>query len=503
MGTSKDALEAVEQTHLQPVPDPPVNLRARLVSLDFAAVTLGWVFALVVQTAEKRAPIETTVLTVLAIALSMWQLSANELYLARVSAVRAVELSRLVRAVAVVLGGMLIVLRLYDTGATEVRDLVLGSMLSLMLLLVGRSIYRAYLETHRRQGKFVRDVLIIGSNHEAAELVQLLADHPETGYRVAGVVGSRMEALANHLSHLWRGVPEDAPAVIRGTATNGVIVVVGALETNELNDLVRELQAARVHIHLSNGVRGINYRRLRAVPIAHEPLFYVEQVTLQRRQTMAKRALDIVGAFLGIIVLSPLVLAIAIAIKLNDRGPVFFRQTRVGQDGKHFKVFKFRTMVVDAEAKLRELQADNERNGPLFKMERDPRVTRVGNFLRETSLDELPQLFNVLKGEMSLVGPRPALPAEVAQFDQRLLERTKVPPGVTGLWQVEARDNPSFTAYRRLDLFYVDNWSISLDFVILIATVEQVVAKAIRSIGRRKKVGVPQTNAVTPVNRAA
>lgn len=494
---------ADEPAHLQPVPDPPVNLRARLVGLDIAAVTIGWVLALMVQTAEKRAPFETIVLTVAAITLSMWQLSASELYLARVSAVRAVELSRLVRSMAVVLGGMLIVLRLYNTQATQVRDLILGSVLSLLLLLVGRSIYRTYLDTHRRNGHFVREVLIIGSNHEAAELVELLRDHPETGYRVAGVVGSRMEALANNLSHLWRGVPEDAPAVLRGSTTNGVIVVVGALETAELNDLVRELQAAKVHVHLSNGVRGINYRRLRAVPIAHEPLFYVEQVTLQKRQIMAKRALDIVGALVGLIIASPIFLVIAAAIKFNDKGPVFFKQTRVGQDGEHFKVYKFRTMVVNAEAKLRELQATNERTGPLFKMERDPRVTRVGHFLRETSLDELPQLINVLKGEMSLVGPRPALPAEAAQFDQRLLERTKVPPGVTGLWQVEARDNPSFAAYRRLDLFYVDNWSISLDFVILIATVEQVVAKAVRALARRKPVEQIEARPVAPANRAA
>ncbi len=489
-------------TQLQRVPDPPVNLRARLVALDFAAVTVGWSLALVVHTFEKRAPFETIMLTLLAMLLSMWQLSANELYLARVSAVRSVELSRLVRSVAVVLGGMLIALRLYNTGGTELRDVLLGSVLSMLFLLIGRSIYRAYLDAQRRQGRFVRDVLLIGSNHEAAEFVELIADHPETGYRVAGVVGSRMEALANNLNHLWLGIPEDAPAVIRGSNINGVIVVVGALETAELNDLVRELQARKVHIHLSNGVRGINYRRLRAVPIADEPLFYVEQVTLQKRQVMAKRALDLVGSIFGLIIASPLIAAIAIAVKLNDGGPVFFKQTRVGQDGELFRCIKFRTMVVDAEARLRDLQATNERKGPLFKMERDPRVTRVGHFLRETSLDELPQLFNVVKGQMSLVGPRPALPAEVAQFDQRLLDRTKVPPGVTGLWQVEARDNPNFSAYRRLDLFYVDNWSISLDFVILIATVEQVIAKALRTMRRKPAIEAP-AQPVSQVNRAA
>ena len=349
----------------------------------------------------------------------------------------------------------------------------------------------------------MRDVLIIGSNHEAAELVELLSDHPETGYRVAGVVGSRMEALANNLNHLWLGIPEDAPAVIRGSEINGVIVVVGALETSELNDLVRELQARKVHIHLSNGVRGINYRRLRAVPIAHEPLFYVEQVTLQKRQVMAKRALDLVGATFGLIVASPLILAhrdrassSTTRVRCSSSRPASARTASCSGASSSAR------WSSTPRPSSRDLQSTNERKGPLFKMERDPRVTRVGNFLRETSLDELPQLINVLKGEMSLVGPRPALPAEVAQFDQRLLDRTKVPPGVTGLWQVEARDNPNFSAYRRLDLFYVDNWSISLDFVILLATVEQVIAKALRTL-RRKPQEAPVAQPVSPVNRAA
>jgi lipopolysaccharide/colanic/teichoic acid biosynthesis glycosyltransferase len=211
-----------------------------------------------------------------------------------------------------------------------------------------------------------------------------------------------------------------------------------------------------------------------------------------------KRAMDIVISIFLLIVLSPLYLMIAAIIKLGDRGPVFFKQNRVGLENKHFMVWKFRTMVVDAEARLRELQKDNERSGPLFKMDRDPRITRVGNLLRETSLDELPQLINVIKGEMSLVGPRPALPSEVEQFDTRLLDRTKVLPGMTGLWQVEARDNPSFSAYRRLDLFYVDNWSISLDLVIMLATAEQVVAKAVRSL-RRGSSGETATISQLPV----
>jgi len=173
-------------------------------------------------------------------------------------------------------------------------------------------------------------------------------------------------------------------------------------------------------------------------------------------------------------------LGIALAIKFTDGGPVFFRQERVGRHGTLFPMVKFRSMVVDAEAKRGQLEAANERNGPLFKIDHDPRVTRIGRFLRATSFDELPQLFNVLRGEMAIVGPRPALASEVSQFDERLLDRLKVRPGMTGLWQVEARDNPHFGAYRRLDLFYVDNWSLNLDLVIVVATIDQLLARTLQ-----------------------
>jgi lipopolysaccharide/colanic/teichoic acid biosynthesis glycosyltransferase len=172
---------------------------------------------------------------------------------------------------------------------------------------------------------------------------------------------------------------------------------------------------------------------------------------------------------------------IALAIK-TDRGPVFFKQVRVGKNGKHFKVFKFRTMVVDAEKRLAELAAANERSGPLFKMDVDPRVTKVGRILRLSSLDEVPQLFNVLSGKMSIVGPRPALPKEVLEFDADLRRRELVKPGITGLWQVEARDSPSFDAYRRLDLFYVDNWTVMGDFEIMLDTFEHLLGRVVGSI---------------------
>jgi exopolysaccharide biosynthesis polyprenyl glycosylphosphotransferase len=327
---------------------------------------------------------------------------------------------------------------------------------------------------------------VVGTNAEAAELVNLFADHNELGFRVAGVLGDRDEAIAHELGNLWCGGPTDAARVLAARQATGVVVAMGTLDANALTDLVRTLHHAGAHVHISSGLRRIDHRRLRALPLAYEPLFYVEPWALPHRQLIIKRGLDLVASGLALIVAAPVMLVLAALIKLNDGGPVLFKQTRVGTDGNLFKVYKFRTMVVDAEARLAELAASNERSGPLFKMDRDPRVTRVGRFLRASSLDELPQILNVLKGDMSLVGPRPALPAEVAAFDEELRDRTKVKPGITGLWQIEARDNPSFSAYRRLDLYYVENWSVSLDIVILFATVEHVITRFVTALlGRR------------------
>jgi len=173
-------------------------------------------------------------------------------------------------------------------------------------------------------------------------------------------------------------------------------------------------------------------------------------------------------------VLAPVFLIIAIAIRLDDQGPVFFKQTRVGRDGRTFKVYKFRTMVVDAERRKLQLKTLNEGAGVLFKMRKDPRVTKVGASLRRTSLDELPQLLNVLKGDMSLVGPRPALPDEVARYGYHMRRRLVVKPGITGLWQVSGRSGLSWEEAFRLDLRYVDNWSIMLDLQILWKTFSAV-----------------------------
>ena len=209
--------------------------------------------------------------------------------------------------------------------------------------------------------------------------------------------------------------------------------------------------------------------------MAHEPFFYLEPATPSGGALAVKRAMDIVGALTVLILTLPIMVVAAILVKLSDGGPVLFYQHRVGRGGEPVVIRKFRSMTVRAEDNLAALQSRNERSGPLFKVADDPRITPVGRWLRVTSIDELPQLLNVLEGGLSLVGPRPALPSEVAQFDEELLGRLSMRPGVSGLWQVEARHNPSFFAYRHLDLFYVENWRLSLDVAVLAATVHTVI----------------------------
>jgi exopolysaccharide biosynthesis polyprenyl glycosylphosphotransferase len=202
----------------------------------------------------------------------------------------------------------------------------------------------------------------------------------------------------------------------------------------------------------------------------------VNVLQLTRAQAAAKRACDVLVAGLGLLALAPLLLAVALAIKLGSRGPVVFRQERIGLRGRPFTLLKFRTMVAGADQLLEGLREQNEADGPLFKLRHDPRVTRVGGFLRRYSIDELPQLVNVLKGEMSLVGPRPPLAAEVALYEEWQLDRLEVRPGITGLWQVSGRSELPFEEYVRLDLFYVENWSIAYDLFILSKTIPLLVS---------------------------
>jgi exopolysaccharide biosynthesis polyprenyl glycosylphosphotransferase len=458
-------------------------LRWLLIGIDFAGALAIWT-AVLVGGGHGAWPVRLgrSVLLALALALATVGLNAvQRLYLARVCAVRSVEVGGLARTgvvcgvAAAWLGGIF-----HDAPAPpDAVTAALGTFLALAML---RGVYAAWLRACRARDRFVRRVCILGTNDEAAALVELLETQPELGYRVVGVIGDREEWQPSHLGVPVVGVGPDVVESVRATGASGVLVAISAVAARHLDRVVRELMAGGVHVQISSGLARVGHHRLRFAPLSHQLMFYVEPHRLKRWQAAVKRTMDIVLGTIVLVGASPVLFAAAIAIKLDDGGPILYRQERVGRDARRFNVLKLRTMVPDASTQLKLLQAHNERTGPLFKLSSDPRVTRVGRFLRSTSIDELPQLVNVVRGDMSLVGPRPALPSEVEQFDHELQERISVPPGLTGLWQVEARDNPSFHAYRRLDLFYVDNWSLTMDLAIIAGTILVVVGRAARAL---------------------
>jgi exopolysaccharide biosynthesis polyprenyl glycosylphosphotransferase len=240
--------------------------------------------------------------------------------------------------------------------------------------------------------------------------------------------------------------------------------------------VTKALRDSEVEVRVSANISDILSTRLTLQQVGGLMALSLRPVRLSGAQAVAKRTLDLAAGVLAMVLLAPLWIVLYAAIKLDSRGPVFYRQERIGRHQRPFHMLKFRTMVVGADAMLDDLREQNEATGPLFKLRRDPRVTRVGRFLRRWSLDELPQLWNVLTGDMSLVGPRPALPEEVAAYEDWHLDRLEVPPGITGLWQVKGRSDLPFDDYVRLDLFYIENWSVGYDFYILAKTLPAVFA---------------------------
>jgi exopolysaccharide biosynthesis polyprenyl glycosylphosphotransferase len=461
---------------------PRNSLRRRLVLLDVSATALAWALAMWVPGLGSTQPPDRVrwAIYVVAVGCTWLNIIWQRLYLARVSSNRVVELSLLWKATMAGTFAAFLVSHFSGYPIIGLR-LVLGGIQAMTALALARGIFGAWLRAGRISGMHLRPVVLVGANAEGYDLYELVDTHPELGMRVLGVTGSAADYDKFEWNAPYLGEATGTLDALSTTGSDGVIIASSAIDGEDLNSISRQLLAHDVHVHLSSGLQRVHQQRLRSLPLAHEPLFYLEPVALSPGRLLVKRAIDLVISSALLLLLSPVLLVSAIAIKINDGGPIFFRQRRIGRDGEEFTVFKLRTMVPDAEARLDDVleRLGNQRDDVLFKLDRDPRRTQVGRILESASLDEVPQLFNVLRGEMSLVGPRPALPREVEKFDEELLQRLSVPPGITGLWQVEARDNPSFSAYRRLDLFYVENWSLTLDFVLMFETASAVLARLV------------------------
>ena len=358
------------------------------------------------------------------------------------------------------------------------RDLVLVAVpVAATVTVAFRLLQRSWLRRERAQGRFLQTTLLVGHRSGVSALHEQLVREPGAGYEVVGCclpsdVSSGV--LFDGLPVL--GGPEDVAAVVRRYEVDTVAVLPSReLDGVALRRLGWELEKTSAELLLAPAVTEIAGPRVRVRPVCGLSLLQMGRPELRGVRGMIKTTSDWAGAALILIVLAPVLLGVAVAVKSTSPGPVFFRQERVGREGRTFSMLKFRTMEDGAERLRHQLVQQNEGNGVLFKMRFDPRVTRVGRVLRRYSLDELPQLVNVLRGEMSLVGPRPPLSDEVARYDPDMHRRFLVKPGMTGLWQVSGRSHLSWDDTVRVDIQYVEHWSLFLDLMILARTFRAVV----------------------------
>ncbi|MET3808584.1 exopolysaccharide biosynthesis polyprenyl glycosylphosphotransferase [Nakamurella sp. UYEF19] len=360
----------------------------------------------------------------------------------------------------------------------------------LVALLLSRFTWRRWLHSHRLNGDYMSMVLVVGNLRTVRELLTDLRRAPLAGYGVLGVC-IQQNSPTGELSldpdtgaRMVDGVPvlgglEDVAATAQRFGADTVAVTsTASFGPAAVRRLSWELEKTDIQLVLAPALTNIAGPRIHTKPVAGLPLIHVDRPTYRGANRIVKRSFDWIGSAAILALASPFFLGLMAAVKLSSPGPIFFRQERVGLNGKTFRMIKFRSMVVDAEARLADLknQQRDAGNDTLFKMRNDPRVTKVGKFIRRFSLDEVPQLINVLKGDMSLVGPRPPLMDEVATYHGEARLRLLVRPGMTGLWQVSGRSTLNWEDTVRLDTYYVENWSLTSDLVILWKTAKAVLS---------------------------
>jgi len=353
--------------------------------------------------------------------------------------------------------------------------------LGTIVLVFSRWMWRQWLQVKRTQGEYSSRVILVGSMASAAHIAHELNSRPGAGYDVVGacVTGGALGQFLPGSNVPILGTLDDMVASLRSNGADTVVITsADDLPPERVRELSWSLEPGKQHLVVAPSLVDIGGPRIHTRPVAGLPLIHVETPRYEGGKRFAKRTFDIVVSGFGIVLLSPVLALIAATVRLSTPGPVLFRQERVGHHGEHFRMLKFRSMVVDAEQRLDSLSNvdRSEGNQILFKMKDDPRVTPIGRVLRRYSLDELPQLFNVFGGSMSLVGPRPPLEREVELYERHVHRRFLVKPGITGLWQVSGRSNLSWEDSVRLDLYYVENWSMTGDVVILWRTFKAVFA---------------------------
>jgi exopolysaccharide biosynthesis polyprenyl glycosylphosphotransferase len=340
---------------------------------------------------------------------------------------------------------------------------VIFSLFSVVALFVKDQLFQALLRHRARSGKEVTEIILVGSEDRNAEFAALLQEHPEWSLRVV----ARLNLNDNLLTEL--------PAMLHRYPVGCVVFNVTQTAFSEIEQAILACEVEGVEAWLVADFFKTSIARATVDDFYGKPLLIFRTTPEISWQLVCKRVIDMTGAAIGLIVLGPLVmLPVAIGLKLTSPGPVLFKQKRSGLHGRLFTMYKFRSMITNAEMLKAELEVFNEMTGPVFKMSDDPRITPIGRFLRRTSIDELPQLWNVLAGDMSLVGPRPPIPSEVQHYDPWHRRRLSMKPGLTCIWQISGRNRIGFDQWMKLDMQYIDNWSLWLDLKILARTVPVV-----------------------------
>lgn len=442
--------------------------------LDFLSMLMAGVIAFVLR--FPGIPGQPTVpyvaLTVALPVLWLLTLMLCRAYQPRYIGVGYEEFHRVLRAGFVLTASVAILA--YATKTEVARGYVVMALpLGTFLNLVARYRLRKWLHRRRWNGDCMRRVVAVGHRTSVADLIKLLRQKRYHGMDIAAVCLPPALTRGDDAVGEVEGVPvlgdfgQAAAVADRIGADSVAVLACPEMDGVALRRLAWQIERDDVELVVAPALMDVTGPRISIRPVSGLPLLHVEHPELEGGRKVFKTLFDRIGALAGLVALSPLLLIVAVLIKVTSSGPVMFRQTRVGREGREFTVLKFRTMVQDAEARKDGLLERNDNDGVLFKIKSDPRVTRVGRTLRRYSLDELPQLFNVLRGDMSLVGPRPPLPEEVAQYGGDVYRRLAVRPGLTGLWQVSGRSDLTWEESVRLDLRYVDNWSLAMDLQIM------------------------------------
>lgn len=426
--------------------------------------------------------IEPNYYVIMLLILLIWALVFNELHL--YESYRCKNLfqvyARLGKALGMAMA--LLLLALYVLHIKDVSRLLLGLFLliDLLLLLFSKGLILRALHNHLRRGFNVRHVLVVGSRRMASTVISAMLSHDDAGYRIIGcldpdpkVVGQVVVSGIKVLDTVDR-----LPQILREQVVDELIFAMRLKRVPEATKLIAAAETLGITVRIipdwqiEQQLCEPNYSRLCVERFLGVVAMTIRTVPPASSALHVKTILDYLFAAFALLLLAPLLVLIGVAIKIKSPGPVIFSQERCGLNGRCFKVFKFRTMIIDAEKNLAELRTQNEADGPVFKIRKDPRIIPwIGAFLRQTSLDELPQLFNILRGEMSLIGPRPPIPQEVEEYQAWQRRRLSMKPGITGLWQTSAnRNDVSFEEWMALDLKYIDNWSLFMDSKIFFKT---------------------------------